>query len=67
MKNIITLIIVAVISAVVGFIGGVVLAIKKPETITQIKNEIDKKTKKATEPEKSDNDNKDGTTVLHLH
>lgn len=60
MKNIITSVIVAVISAVVGFIGGVVLAIKKPETITQIKNEIDKKTKKATEPEKSDNDSKDG-------
>ena len=60
MKNIITLIIASVIGTVIGFIGGVVLAIKDPETITRIKNEIDKKTKKATEPEKSDNDNKDG-------
>lgn len=58
MKKIIISVIVAVISAVIGFIGGVVLAIKKPETIEQIKDEIDKKTKKATEPEKSDNDNK---------
>ena len=61
MKNtIITSIIASVIGTVIGFIGGVVLAIKDPETITRIKNEIDKKTKKATEPEKSDNDNKDG-------
>lgn len=58
MKKILCSVIVAVISAVIGFVGGIVLAIKKPETITQIKDEIDKKTKKATEPEKSDNDNK---------
>lgn len=59
MKKILCSVIVAVISAVIGFVGGIVLAIKKPETITQIKDEIDKKTKKATEPE-SDNDSKDG-------
>lgn len=59
MKKILCSVIVAVISAVIGFVGGIVLAIKKPETITQIKDEIDKKTKKATEPEKSDNDKND--------
>lgn len=58
MKNILSSIIAAIVGAVIGFVGGVILAIKKPEKIAQIKDEIDKKTKKATEPEKSDNDNK---------
>lgn len=59
MKNILSSIIAVIVGAVIGLIGGVVLAIEKPETITQIKDGIDKKIKKATEPEKSDNDKND--------